>query len=359
LEIRRTNDAQFAELGGRVRQRLLEHAKEEYDAHPGEPPVVDALVISGGGDWGAFGAGFLKGWSHVQGPMAMPKFDVVTGVSTGALISPFAYLGDPQSLDTIVTLYRNPKSDWVKKRWPIYFLPSNESFATVPGLERELRQRMDMPMVRRIADQSEQGRILLVNTTDVDDGRPWIFDIGVECERALRTGDLDRIQRILLASSGIPGAFPFREIDDSIYVDGGITGNILYGGATREEQSLSAQWAAAYPDLPQPIIRFWVIFNNQLRPLPQVTEPTWPAVVTRSLEMGTRAATITSMRHLYSQADIARLKRGGRVEVRVVAIPDDFVPPKPGVFIKETMNALADLGERMGADPSSWRTESP
>ena len=133
----------------------------------------------------------------------------------------------------------------------------------------------------------------------------------------------------------------------------------MYGGGTREERSLPALWAAAYPQLPEPTIRFWVIFNNQLRPLPQVTAPTWPAIVARSLEMGTRAATVTAIRHLFTQAEIAQLKRGGEVEVRVIAVPNDFVPPKPGVCIKETTNALADLGERLGADPSSWQTEAP
>ena len=108
-----------------------------------------------------------------------------------------------------------------------------------------------------------------------------------------------------------------------------------------------------------PTVRYWVIFNNQLRSLSQVTSPTWPAIVARSLEMGTRAATVTAIRHLFAQADIAELKHGGAVEVRVVAVPNDFVPPKEGVFMKETMNALADLRERLGADPASWRTEAP
>jgi hypothetical protein len=81
--------------------------------------------------------------------------------------------------------------------------------------------------------------------------------------------------------------------------------------------------------------------------------------VARSLEMGTRAATVTAIRHLFTQAEIAHLKHGGAAEIRVVAVPNDFVPPKAGVFMKETMNALADLGERMGADPASWQTEAP
>ena len=82
-------------------------------------------------------------------------------------------------------------------------------------------------------------------------------------------------------------------------------------------------------------------------------------MITRSLEMGTRAAMLTSMRPLLAQAEVSRLMRGATIEVRIVAVPDDFVPPKPGTFDKETMNALADLGEKMGEDVSSWRTELP
>jgi hypothetical protein len=172
---------------------------------------------------------------------------------------------------------------------------------TVPGLERELRARVDMAMLRRIADASRQGRFLLVNTSDVDDGGSWVWDVGSEAQHAVDSGDVDRVHRILLASAGIPGAFPFRVIDGALYVDGGVTGNILYGGGTREERTLPAVWAALYPQLPVPTLRMWVIFNNQLRPLPQVTAPTWTAVIARSLEMGTRAATVTAIRHLFAQ----------------------------------------------------------
>ena len=63
-----------------------------------KPLTIDLLVISGGGDWGAFGAGVLKGWGRVKGELARPEFDIVTGVSTGALIAPFAFLGDEQSI---------------------------------------------------------------------------------------------------------------------------------------------------------------------------------------------------------------------------------------------------------------------
>lgn len=358
-DLRKQHDALIAESSGALRQRLLKQLKQQVDQHPDEAPIVDILIISGGGDWGAFGAGVLKGWSRVQGSMARPSFNIVTGVSTGSLIAPFAFLGDEDSLDTIEMLYRNPKKDWVKKRWPFYFLPANQSFATVPGLERELRERLDTNMIQRIAAVSRQGRFLLVNTTDLDDGGSRVWDVGGEAERAATDGDINRVHQILLASSGIPAAFPFREIDGSLFVDGGVTGNILYGGATREENTVWALWATNYPQLKMPKCRYWVIFNNQLRPLPQVTEPNWVGVVSRSVSLSTRAATVTAIRHLFAMAEIARLKRGGTMEVRVIAVPNDFVPPKPGDFQKETMNALADLGEKMGADPANWQTTPP
>jgi predicted acylesterase/phospholipase RssA len=163
----------------------------------------------------------------------------------------------------------------------------------------------------------------------------------------------------MLASAGIPGAFPYREIDGDMYVDGGVTGNIIYGGRISEEDSLPANWQRIHPGAPIPRIRYWVLFNNQLRTLPANVEARWPAIVTRALELSTRSATLTAMRHLHAMAEISRLKRNADVEVRIASIPGDWSAPVPGVFIKETMNNLADLGERMGADPSSWRTDPP
>jgi len=364
LQRRAAVDQRLVTDGRAMFQQLLARVKGDYDAYSAgratEPPKIDILIISGGGDWGAFGAGFLKGWGRVPpGPMAKPEFDAVTGVSTGALIAPFAFLGDEQSIDTIEGLYRNPKKDWVKQRGPLYFLPNNTSFAAVPGLEREMREIVTLALVRRVAEAGRGGRILAVNTTNVDDASQRVWNLVTEARRAVETDDVDIIHRIMLASAGIPGAFPFRVINDELYVDGGVTGNIIYGGRVKEDDSLPALWAAMYPDLPIPKIRYWVLFNNQLRPPPQVTAPTWPAVITRSLEMGTRAATLTSMRHLHAQAEISRLKRGADIEVRFVAVPNNWVPPQPGVFIKETMNNMADLGEKMGADPLSWSSEPP
>jgi len=90
-----------------------------------------------------------------------------------------------------------------------------------------------------------------------------------------------------------------------------------------------------------------------------VTQERWPDIMGRATIMATQTSTMNSMRHLYAMAEIAKLKHNVELEVRVMAVPDEWVPPKPGTFVAEVMNNLADLGEKMGANPASWRTDPP
>lgn len=359
---RRAEDAARALDLQKLTDRFLDHiaAKANAAAKRGaRRPTIDLLIISGGGDWGAFGAGVLKGWGRVKGELARPEFDIVTGVSTGALIAPFAFLGDERSIDQIVELYRNPQTDIAVSRGMLFFLPNNPSFYALPGLERELQRVMDRAMLERLAVQEASGRVLLVNTTNIDLGAMRAWNLLAESRSALARNDASYLHRIVLASAGIPGIFPARSIGDYLYVDGAITGNILYAGQTREDRTLLARWKAAHPAAPLPRLRYWVIFNNQLRFPPQVTAERWPDLLNRATIMSTQTSTVNSIRHLYALAQIERLKQRADVEVRLISVPEDWVPAKPGTFVKEVMNDLADVGERMGADPASWRTEAP
>jgi predicted acylesterase/phospholipase RssA len=359
--VRRADDAARAEAARKANEVLLLRAAAKARAvRPGEPrATVDVLVISGGGDWGAFGAGVLKGWGRLSGEMARPEFDVVTGVSTGALIAPFAFLGDDASIERIVQLYRNPREDWTASRGLVFFWPSNPSFYALPGLEREMRVTLDRAMLERLAAEQASGRQLVVNTTNVDLGDMHGWDILAEAGTELGGGESGHVHRILLASAGIPVVFPAREIGPWLYVDGAITGNILYGGRMRERDTLPVMWRERHAHLPLPRLRYWVIFNNQFRFPPQLTAQRWPEIMSRATIMATQTATVSAMRHLYAQAELLRLKYGAEVEVRTIAVPDDWVPPKTGTFQHEVMNALADLGEKMGADPFSWRSAPP
>lgn len=363
ISARSAIEEQVAVARRAVIARNIAWVKAQYDAYIAgrvpAPPTVDILIISGGGDWGAFGAGVLKGWGRVTGPLARPTFTAVTGVSTGALIAPFAFLGDAASIDRIVALYRNPREDWFRPRRLLAFLTGGASYADIPGLERDILRTLDQTMLQRLIEAGQDGRVLIVNTSNIDFGEMHPWDIVTEAQRALATGDSDRVHRILLASAAVPGVFPQREIDGGLYVDGAITGNVLYGGRIPNEDGFAAVWRRAYPNIPLPKIRDWLIFNNQFRPPPEVVQPNWKSVLPRSMTTSTRTATVNSMRHLFALAEISRLTSHAEVEVRYIAVPDDWMPPKPGLFNRDVMNALADMGERMGADPSNWRTDPP
>ncbi|MBV9190529.1 MAG: patatin-like phospholipase family protein [Betaproteobacteria bacterium] len=354
------DDARTAEFNFWM-NKLLVYASEKVRNTPKDagPPTIDVLVISGGGDWGAFGAGVLKGWGSVKGELARPKFDIVTGVSTGAMIAPFAFIGDDDAIERIVQLYRNPKPDWIKSRGLVFFLPDNPSFYALPGLEREMRTALDRPMLERVVKEGADGRSLLVNTTNIDLGDMHAWDVVAEANTALKAKNEERVYQILLASAGIPAIFPARGIAEHLYVDGAITGNILYGGRVREEDSLGGRWRKAFPRLPLPRLRYWVIFNNQFRFPPQVTRERWPDIMGRAQIMATQTSTLNSMRHLFALAELSKLKYNADVQVRVMSVPESFVPAHPESFNAEVMNTLADIGEQMGANPESWRTDPP
>jgi predicted acylesterase/phospholipase RssA len=365
LRLRASNAARQAAETRQALDQLLVRVKAEHDAYASgrskTPATLDILVISGGGDWGAFGAAFIKGWRTVprSNPLAKPRFDVITGVSTGALIAPFVFLDTDEAMESIVQLYRNPKPDFVQERGYLFFLPNNASLAEVPGLEREVRTHVTADMLKRIVEAGKGGRLLAVNTTNLDDTSSRVFNLVSEARRAVEQGDPERFHRILLASSGIPVAFPHRMIDGEMYVDGGITGNIIYGGKVSEDDSIPAQWVRRYPGVPLPKTRYWIVFNNQVHVPPEVVRQRWPTILSRSMDLSSRTSTLNAMRHLWAIAEIMQLKYKAAVEVRLVAVPDDWVVPVPGVFVKETMNTLADLGEKMGADPASWTTTPP
>jgi len=133
----------------------------------------------------------------------------------------------------------------------------------------------------------------------------------------------------------------------------------LHGGVTKREQTPLYRFRQAMPDEPPMKIRYWVLLNNQQRTQPKVTQPNWPDIIARSIDISVRASTITSLRHLYAHAEVSTLLGDGEVEVRWVGIPNDWRAPVEGIFEKETMNNLADLGYSMGKDPLIWNTEAP
>jgi predicted acylesterase/phospholipase RssA len=198
--------------------------------HSGPLPPAYYLAVSGGGENGAFGAGLLVGWTATG---TRPTFKLVTGISTGALIAPFAFLGsayDP-ALKAIYTQI-SPK-DVLEHRWIISGL-LGDALATNEPLYRTIQRYVTPELLQAIGQQYQRGRLLLIATTDLDAGRPVIWDVG-KIAASGRPGSVTLIQKILLASAAIPVAFPpvmiNVEADGKQYqemnVDGGASAQVF------------------------------------------------------------------------------------------------------------------------------------
>lgn len=340
--------------------KIIRRWKREHDEYTSgkvaTPPVFDVLVISGGGDKGAFAAGFLAGWSQVEGPLARPKFDVVTGVSTGALIAPFAFSDDAKADARILKIYQEPSSDWANLRDWFFFLPGRESFLDPAGLKRDIEKQVDQTLLLGMARGAAEDRMLAIGTTNLDLGLSHTFDVSEEAVRALATGKVGRIHDILRASAAIPAALPPVVIDDALHVDGGTTSNILIIDDLRADDGPRKTMHAMYPEVPVPKMRFWVIINNRINPEPKIIQPTWVSITEASVEALIRSATLSTLRLFAEQVDYVNVTEQLGIELRYVAIPDDWTPSQPGIFQEENMRELADRGIRLGLDPGCWRS---
>jgi hypothetical protein len=341
----------FRDAIGRMLERI---EKRALASGTWVTPTVNVLAMSGGGDYGAFGAGLLVGWGSAPGEARRPDFDAVTGVSTGALLAPFAYVGTDESCKFVESFYRNPKPDWVQSRGWFFFLPGNPSFMTIPGLERDLRGIMDAKFVGELAGQSKAGKVLVISASNVDLGRQRFWDLGAESQAAAESGNFDRVVKILMASAAIPAVFPPVQIDEFLYADGGVTANVFLRLDPSNPDGLLPRWQKKFPGKPLPKTRYWIIVNNQLRQPPKTVQPKWPDVMSPALATAIRSATVAEIRWLTAQADYVNAAWKADIEVRVVAIPDDWRAPVKGDFKKETMESLSDLGRKLGADPKSW-----
>lgn len=222
------------------------------------------LVISSGGDDGAFGAGLLVGWTAAG---TRPEFDLVTGVSTGALIAPLAFLG-PDYDDRLREVYTQySKDDMFEHRGVVEALSGDAAFGTAP-LRRLIDRYIGDEEVARIAAEAGKGRRLLIATTNLDAARPVIWDLtkiaasGVPNARQL-IGD------VILASCSVPGLLRPVLLDvvagggryDELHVDGGVTSQLFIGPDGYDwERAVTRLGVQGRPQV-------YVIRNARLRPV--------------------------------------------------------------------------------------------
>jgi hypothetical protein len=370
---REITDEQFAAMIGQLKktlsaerelmkQTIVNRLSREYEAHraTGEPFVYDVLSISGGGAKGAFGAGFFEGWGEIEsGPFVRPEFDVIAGVSTGALIAPFVFIGTDEAYTSAADFYANPEPNWIKKRGVINFLPSHISMFNNCHLQDTIRRAIAPAMIEALARVADEDRLLLIGTTNLDVGAGHVFNLGEEARQALEDPASDRVAEILLASSSIPGVFPPIEIEGMLYADGGATSNLFMTDFPGPDGAV-ARFKARHPEAPLPKVRVWVVVNQQLKPQHAITDTNWISISGRALSTLTSTGQLFALTIVRETVRTARNDRGMDAELYLVSIPND-APRKTTkeMFDQQYMLQLEDLGRKMGADPSSWTDEIP
>jgi len=325
------------------------------------PLVIDMLALSGGGPNGAFGTGFLRGWGEaVDAEARRPAFDLVTGISTGAIIAPFAFSGTDARIVEIDELYRNPKDDWTKKRSGA-LLFGGPSLLEGDGLWRDLRDRVQGDLVREVSQGRREHRMMLIGTIDADLGLQRVWNGAEIAQAAEASGDAADLHRVIIASASYPGAFPAVEIDGHLHVDGGMGALFIAGiDGLWLERAVEA-WRAYVGDTKAPPrLRIWIIVNNRLQVPATTTQPTWLGTMGRGMDVGSRIASQVLVGSYIRAAETAGTRTGWPIEVRYVAIPDRAaLPESHAPFDPTYMRALSDLGRAMGRDPASWQTDVP
>ena len=346
---------------GSIKSDLNNLAVQIHEQRKKDPQCdVNFLLISGGADKGAFGSGFLRGWGEIAlGEHARPNFDGVSGVSVGGLIAPFAYLGNDADYTQIDELLRHPNSNWIKPHGRFFFLPDNVSFMDVSGLEREVQSTFNIDFAKRIVAAKNNYRMLLIQATNVDLCIPHVFDVVDASQQAITAGNTQNIEKILLASTAIPGGFPPREINGNLYADGGLAGSFYDGTGDNSADEFGTTWKRLYPNESIPTLHYWIILNDYRDVIPKTIQPTWPALFERTIESGLSYGTKRTLEHLYKYAEASRLRGDGDIQVRWISIPTTWRPMNDAPFDAENMKSLSDLGRSMGSDPNSWNTKAP
>jgi len=308
-------------------------------------PVARFLAISGGGDDGAFGSGLLVGWTEAGN---RPEFQVVTGVSTGALIAPFAFLGpayDKQLHDIYTTISAN---DVYTDRGFISGIFEDALSDTTP-LWKLISRYIDEPMMAAIAREYQKGRLLLIGTTDLDAERANIWNIGAIAASG-NPGALDLIRKILRASSAVPGFFQPVMIDveldgkhyQEMHVDGGAIAQMFLYPPNIDIRNVARREREAY-----------LIRNAR-------EDPQWADVERQTLSIAGRA--ISTMIHTSGSNDLLRIyfvtQRDG-VDYNLAYIGRDFSAPHAGDFDKAYMNALFDYAYQQARHGYAWKKVPP
>ncbi|MEM9063590.1 MAG: patatin-like phospholipase family protein [Pseudomonadota bacterium] len=317
----------------------------------GGPIEEISLALSGGGPDGAFGAGVLKGWTE-RGDR--PEFTIVTGISTGAIVGLFAFLGPDydQALEEIYTTYTTDQL-----LIPTFFsaLTGGTAVTDTRGYRGLIEQYVTDEVVAEIARQHRRGRALLIGTTNLDAARPVVWSIGGIAE----SGHPDArrlIHDIILASSAIPAAFPPAIIPvtasdgttyDEMHVDGGATQQVMFFNPSFPIKWVDEALGVKFNR------QIYVLINNSLK---KPYNPVRPRVLSIA---GAAAGSLIGGSGTGDIYKIFAIAQRDDIDLQVLSIPKTFSLTAEEPFDPVYMKALFDLGYEFGLAGDRWQNKPP
>jgi len=308
------------------------------------------LSISGGGANGAYGAGVIVGWTRSG---RRPSFSIVTGVSTGALIAPFAFLG-PKYDWVLEEVYNfHGTEDLVSMRSIFTSLFSDAFFDSTP-LKKRIANYLTLDEMKAIAVEYGRGRRLFIGTTDMDALRPVIWNIGMIAEQGTPEA-LDLIRRIILASASIPVAFPpvviklehEGKVFQELHADGGVTNQVFLFPPDLDWDGFVGHFSITKkPDL-------YIIRNDRMSTEFESTPAKLVPLAKRSIDSLIRTQGIGDLFRLYVTA------RDNDFDYFLAHVPNDFHVATTELFDPDYMRPLFHIGYEQGKRGGCWYSLPP
>ena len=310
------NDADMARLSHDVADTWVrERAWRKKQGLTGALPPSNLLALSGGGDNGAFGAGLLNGWTQSG---TRPEFMLVTGISTGALIAPFAFLG-PAYDAKLKALYTTSSPRDILEIRNIFAALTDDAVADTAPLRHLLKKQIDRAFLDAVAAEYDKGRELWVSTTNLDARQRVIWNL-TKIAKSRDPRALGLFHDIMIASAAIPGAFPPVMIDVSVdgkayqemHVDGGAMAQVfVYPPSLNLEQLSDEEGGSRKRTL-------YVVMNGR-------HDPEWADTERSVLSIARRS--IDSMIHSQGVGDLYRIyltAQRDKIDFNLAFIPSSF-----------------------------------
>jgi predicted acylesterase/phospholipase RssA len=318
-------DPEFARYGliGTMERRL------------GRP--LQILELSGGGQYGAFGAGFLDGWREAG---TRPQFDLVTGVSTGALLATHAFLGTQADDQVLRTLYTGIGPNDIYRSNFLGGLFGGPALYRTDPMERQIERAIGPETLRRVADAYDRGRRLFVAATNLDRNEIWVFSLGEIAKRGGPDG-LDLYRKVLRAAASPPIVFPPVEIEGHLFADAAVRDNLLIMGLLGKGEARGRVGRHQG--------EVFVIENG--------SSDTPPAAVSRALT-GIAGHTINATLSGRMHTTLVLAYAGAKLHdygYNHVSIPASVpVSGQPLAFDTQEMARVYEAGQRLGKTPDPW-----